>query len=624
MSEENAFNSGISVLMPTYNQGAFIARSIKSLLLQSFQPWELIIINDGCTDYTEEVIKQYLPDNRIKYFTNEKNRGLGFSLNKGIDLASYDLIAYLPSDDIYFENHLQVLYNSIISDQNCILAYSGMLHNFHSGTFSHAGEETLLIEDAQFQLVQVLHKKTDLKWVEREELVTDELNKMFWNDLIKRGKTISTNKITCEWVNHPQQRHKLIRETSYGGIHIFKNHYHVTEPIRYHSSVGNYIDEVSFYERFRKPKQPADNTNKTGKLKILIVGELAYNAERIYALEEYGHTLYGLWITNPEFYNTIGPLPFGNVEDIPLEHLKKRVEEIKPDIIYALLNYLAIPLAHYVMLSETGIPFVWHFKEGPFFARQNGLWKELIELYTNSDGQIFINQEAKDWFSQFVSPETPTYILDGDLPKKDWFIEEKAELLSDFDGEIHTVIPGRPFGISSYDLSTLAKQKIHLHFYGEFFHTIWWEWIITAQKVAAGYIHIHPNCTADHWAEEFGKYDAGWLHTFESNNNGELMRTTWNDLNYPARMSTLAAAGLPMIQKDNSGHIVATQNLTKQLGIGLFFKELENLRECFSDEAKRKEIRENAWKHRYLFSFDHHVKDLTNFFHKVIDKFNSA
>jgi hypothetical protein len=498
-----------------------------------------------------------------------------------------------------------------------------MLQNYNNSAFSHAGQNILLTTEGDFQLVQVLHKKTNDKWIERKTLVTDDLKIMFWNNILKTGKAVPTQTITCEWVNHPQQRHKIIQETLSGGIHTYKSYYKVNEPIVFHSSVGNYIDEISLYKSFRKPNKTITGNNSNGKLKILIVGELAYNAERIYALEEYGHKLYGLWITTPEFYNTVGPLPFGNLEDIPLEHWNERVEEIKPDIIYALLNYQVIPLAHHVMLSNTGIPFVWHFKEGPFYALQYGVWKELIELYTNSDGQIFINQEIKDWFSQFLSLDTPTYILDGDLPKKEWFIEKKIDLLSDTDGEIHTVVPGRPFGINSDDLASFAAQKIHLHFYGEFFQTSWKGWTEIAVKVAGNYVHTHGNCRADQWASEFGKYDAGWLHTFDSNNDGELIRATWNDLNYPARMSTLAAAGLPMIQKCNLGHTVATQNLTKQLDIGLFFNEFEELAVCFNDEKRRKEIRENAWKHRYLFSFDYHVKELTDFFYKVIDNFNS-
>jgi hypothetical protein len=73
------------------------------------------------------------------------------------------------------------------------------------------------------------------------------------------------------------------------------------------------LDEIDIYKSFRK-KYPQDKNS----LKILLVGELAYNAERIYALEEAGHQLYGLWMTRPTYtLNTVGYLPFGNVEDIP-------------------------------------------------------------------------------------------------------------------------------------------------------------------------------------------------------------------------------------------------------------------------------------------------------------------
>lgn len=614
--------NGISVIMPTYNQGHFISRSIQSLLLQSFENWELIIINDGSSDYSEHVIKEFTSDRRIKYLKNKKNKGLGYSINKGLQYASNELIAYLPSDDIYFEDHLQKLYDTMVSDDNCSLVYSGMVYSYTNSNFSHFAQETLSIVHGWYQLVQVMHKKTDAQWMERRTLVTDDLNQMYWNNLLQKGKALPTQQITCEWVSHPEQRHKLIKETSSGGIFAYKLFYKVSEPLRFRSTVGNYIDEVALYKRFRQPNKTIEGSKPSKPLKILLVGELAYNPERICALEEYGHKLYGLWILNPEFYNTIGPLPFGNVEDISLDNWKEKVQEIKPDVIYALLNFQVIPLAHYIMTSNPEVPFVWHFKEGPFYARQSGLWKQLLELYTNSDGQIFINTESKEWYSQFLSLETPTMILDGDLPKKEWFAKERGQLLSDVDGEIHTVVPGRPFGIAAHELALFKKQKIHLHFYGEFFHTTWREWIHNAQQVADGYIHIHSNCSADNWAGEFTKYDAGWLHTFDSNNYGELMKVTWNDLNYPARMSTLAAAGLPMILKSNPDHIVAIENLLKRLGIGILFKNFDDLAECFRDGNRMQKIRDNAWKHRFLFSFDYHVSELTNFFYKVIENYH--
>lgn len=622
MSSQNS-SIQVSVIMPTYNQAAFISRSIKSILLQSFKNWELIIINDGSTDCTEDMIGDHLSDKRIRYLKNQRNRGLGYSLNQGLQIASAEYIAYLPSDDIFFAGHIQKLWTTLASNHDCSLAFSGMLYCDANNGLASQPRDVFVAAGGWFQLVQVMHRKTTALWLERAELVTDDLGRMFWNKFLNGEAALSTESVTCEWVQHPEQRHRLLNETMSGGIYAYKRFYEVDQPLRFHSSVGNFIDEVSLYGRFRNQRNRIPESGRRC-LKILLVGELAYNAERICALEEYGHKLYGLWILNPEFYNTIGPLPFGNVEDIPLENWKERIDEIRPDIIYALLNFQVIPLAHYILSSNPGIPFVWHFKEGPFISRQNGLWKQLMELYTNSDGQIFINNETKKWYEQFITFKTPTLILDGDLPKQDWFIREKRDLLSDTDGEIHTVIPGRPFGIGSVELASLKEQQIHLHFYGEFFHTTWAAWVRNAQECAPGYIHIHGNCTPNRWAAEFSQYDAGWLHVFESANNGELMKVNWNDLNYPARMSTLAAAGLPMILKSNPGHLVATENMLIRLQNGILFKDFYRLRNAFGDNAQRKRIRENAWNTRLLFSFDHYLDDLTAFFYEVIEHYHKA
>lgn len=611
---------GVSIIMPTYNQGAFIARAIRSAQLQTFSNWELIIVNDGSTDYTNEIIQDFLSDERIRYISYTPNAGLGKAINTGLDAAMYSWIAYLPSDDIWFSDHLQSLHNTINSGHH-EMAWSGMWHSGADNTFSHGHANTLFTARNMFQLVQVLHRKTPARWLERDTLVTDDLNRMYWDSIGLEKNGMATLKITCEWVAHPHQRNKLIRENAMGGIHTYKRHYGVTAPLRYHSTVGNLIDEPEMYKQFRDtPKGPESRKG----LKILLVGELAYNAERICALEEYGHQLYGLWIPGPEFYNTVGPLPFGNIEDIPLDSMEERIAAIKPDIIYALLNYGAIPLAHHVMLRKTGIPFVWHFKEGPFFARQYGMWKELIELYANADGAIFINEQVKDWYAQFITFESPTFIMDGDLPKKDWFISEAVERLSQKDGEIHTVMPGRPFGIDPNSLKSMADQKIHLHFYGEYFHNVWKEWAITAQEVAPNHIHFHSHCDPAQWAAEFGRYDAGWLHTFDSFNGGELIKCSWNDLNYPARMNTLAAAGLPMIQKRNEGHMVAIQSYMQQLDVGYFYDNMDSLANCFQDQQRCEQVRKNIWNHRHLFSFDFHVKALTDFFHEVIEHYHSS
>lgn len=611
-------NNGISVIMPTYNQCSFISRAIKSILLQQYQNWELIIINDNSFDNTEKVIERFLKDNRIKYFLNEENIGLGACLNKGIQFASFDLIAYLPSDDLYFSTHLLSLYQKIKSNNNAFIAYSGIKYNYQDGgTLSIAQKSNGKIYNSHYQLIQILHYKTEDKWMERDELVTDDLDRMFWAKLFKRGISVSTGQITCEWISHPEQRHKFIIETLNGGIYAYKNHYRVHKPIRFQSSQGCFIDEIETYKNFQISASSSHN-----KLKILLVGELSYNPERFFALEAKGHQLYGLWITSPLIYNAIGPLPFGNIIDIPYDdRWIDRVSEIKPDIIYGLLNFSAVPLANQVLMSGLDIPFVWHFKESPFYCRQYGIWKELIQLYTNSDGQIYLNPETKSWFEQFLPPkkEHCSFILDGDLPVANWFAGERSTLLSDTDGEIHTVVPGRPIGIEPDHIVQLSKKKIHLHFYGDVHQEVWRDWIDTVNQLAPGYLHIHPNCSPENWLREFSQYDAGWLHYFESDNFGELIKANWVDLNIPARLTTLAVAGLPVLQKDNSEHIVATQNIIRELDIGLLFSSIDDLSAQLYNKKRMDQLRENMWKNRLRFSFDYHLDDLICFFRRIIE-----
>lgn len=614
----------ISVIIPVYNQALFIGRAIRSVQKQTFQNWEIIVVNDGSSDEIEDVIDYFrVEDDRIFYFENEKNEGLGYSLNKGIGHARYDTIAYLPADDIYFEDHLSLLREALSENPDAILAFSGIKYNYRdTGHYSQGRTSLERVPERSLQLVQVMHRKVNLRWVERSELTTADLGKMYWDKLNAFGDFVATSKITAEWVSHPLQRHQLFNEFVGGGIYRYKEHYNVKHRIRFESQSGSYIDEFRDY-----PMPENAVVNPDGEpLKILLVGELAYNAQRICALERMGHKLYGLWIDKPFFYNTIGPLPFGNVEDISKSNWKEKVKEIKPDVIYALLNFSAVPLAHEVLVHIPGVPFVWHFKESPFYCRQQGTWNQLIELYQKSDGQIYINEETRLWFEQFLlfAKEPLPHILDGDLPPAYYFKDQRSELLSDSLGGVHTVVPGRPFGIQPEDIQALAAQDIHLHFYGDYHHRSYKNWLDKAYTLAPDHLHIYHNCTPDEWTVEFSKYDAGWLHVFESSNFGELMKAEWLDLNYPARMSTLAAAGLPMIQRDNSQHTVASQSIISKLGVGVFFDSFEDLGECLRNQVQMRQIRENCWNNRSHFSFEHHVHELVNFFRRVIRRKNDG
>jgi len=598
----------VTVLMPTYDHQQFIARAIESLLGQSFEDWELLILDDGSPDNTAAVVESYIREPRIRYHRCEKNQGLGAALNCGFDLSRSPYLAYLPSDDVYYRDHLSSLVSILDSEPQTVLAYSGVRHHYNRNAEGK-------IDGYSLQLVQVLHRRAAGRWLERGELVTDDLERMFWNKLGSAGQFRGTGRVTCEWVDHPGQRHKLLREPE-GGINPYRVHFKIKEPLRFHTSVGNRIDEVEHYRRFReRPDTPAAPDG----LRILMVGELAYNPERVLALEERGHKLFGLWMPRPHWYNTVGPLPFGHVEDLPSDDWKRAVRKVKPDVIYALLNWQAVPFVHYVMEENPAIPFVWHFKEGPFICLEKGSWTQMVDLYKRSDALIYSSPEMKAWFHTLI-PETRdqrALVLDGDLPKSDWFNQPRSPLLSEREGEFHTVVPGRPIGLHPETVAELAKARVHLHFYGDFTHGQWLKWIDRARGLAPGYLHLHNQVDQADWVSEFSQYDAGWLHFFKSENDGEMTRANWDDLNYPARMATCAAAGLPMLQRRNTGAIVATQNLIRDMGLGLFFDNMAELGSQLADQPRMQKIRDNVWRQRQAFTFDYHADRLVNFFRQV-------
>ena len=595
--------------MPTYGHAHFISRAIRSVIDQALTRWELIIVDDGSPDDTALVVYPFLSDSRIRYVRLEQNVGLGAALNVGLVRARGDFIGYLPSDDVLYPGHISSLVELLAGANPPVMAVSGVRHHYNR---SSSGR----IEGEALQLVQVMHRPTSLRWTERSDLVTDDLNRLFWDRLAATGRVAASGEVTCEWVDHPQQLHKVLREPE-GGINSYRSRFQVTEPIRFHSSVGSRIDEVALYRQFRQ--RPRSSPNKEG-LKILLVGELAYNPERVLALEERGHSLFGLWMSNPYWYNSVGPQPFGHVTDLPRCGWQSALRDLRPDIIYALLNWQTVPFANEVLEASDGIPFVWHFKEGPFICLEKGTWPELTRLYSRSTGIVYCSPEMARWTSLAI-PESctrPSFILDGDLPKQEWFYNEPSTRISRHQPGIHTVVPGRPIGLHPGTVEELAAEDIHLHFYGDFTHGQWSDWISETRRLAPHHLHLHGHVGQSGWVQEFSKYDAGWLHYLPSDNGGDIRRATWDDLNYPARLSTLAAAGLPVIQYDNSGSAVAAQALTRDLGTGVFARSIPGLRSKLGDADQMERIRQNAWNSRRAFTFDFHADRLVEFFRQVI------
>ena len=112
-------NRLVSVVMPSYNTALFIAYSIQSVIAQTYQNWELIIVDDCSTDDTDAVIIPFLSDHRIRYLKNRKNVGAAESRNRALREAKGKWIAFLDSDDLWMPDKLEKQVNFMAENNYC-------------------------------------------------------------------------------------------------------------------------------------------------------------------------------------------------------------------------------------------------------------------------------------------------------------------------------------------------------------------------------------------------------------------------------------------------------------------------------------------------------------------------
>ena len=129
-------NDKISILMGLYNAEKTIDESIKSIINQTYQNWELIICDDGSTDNGVDVVKEYLSkDNRIVLIRNNKNMGLNYTLNHCLKYATGEYIARMDADDVCspmrFEKEIEVLKK----ESNIDFVSTGMTYFDDNGTW---------------------------------------------------------------------------------------------------------------------------------------------------------------------------------------------------------------------------------------------------------------------------------------------------------------------------------------------------------------------------------------------------------------------------------------------------------------------------------------------------------
>jgi len=128
-------NPSVSVIIPVYNGEKTIAETIKSVLNQTFSDFELIIINDGSTDGTEQVVSNF-SDKRIKLI-NIKNSGPSAARNKGIEEAKGEYVSFIDSDDLWSQDKIEKQLDKLINNMEYGVAYSWTIFIDENSKYIH-------------------------------------------------------------------------------------------------------------------------------------------------------------------------------------------------------------------------------------------------------------------------------------------------------------------------------------------------------------------------------------------------------------------------------------------------------------------------------------------------------
>jgi glycosyltransferase involved in cell wall biosynthesis len=113
----------VTVVIPAYNAEVFIAQTIKSVIVQTYPHWELIVVDDGSTDNTANIVSSF-NDSRIRYIYQE-NRGLGEARNTGIHAAQSEIIAFLDADDVWDLKFLEKMVGLLNQHPQAAAVYCG-------------------------------------------------------------------------------------------------------------------------------------------------------------------------------------------------------------------------------------------------------------------------------------------------------------------------------------------------------------------------------------------------------------------------------------------------------------------------------------------------------------------
>lgn len=200
----------LSVIVPIYNGEKYINRCLDSLVNQTIDDIEYIVINDGSTDNTDTIIKKYLPNQKIKYFKRD-NHGIGNTRNFGLKQATGEYIGFVDGDDYIEDNMFEILYNKAIKD-NLDMVVCDFYRDY---------------EEDNKQIVECINGLDNSNLFVNPSLV-NKINTSPWNKIYKKSLISSENDLFPEKIKYedaPFVMNMMIKAQKIGKVDVPLYHY---------------------------------------------------------------------------------------------------------------------------------------------------------------------------------------------------------------------------------------------------------------------------------------------------------------------------------------------------------------------------------------------------------------
>lgn len=185
----------VSIITPTYNSEKYIAKTIESVMSQTYKEWELLIVDDCSSDSTCEIVHKYIEkDERIKLFKLEENAGAAIARNTALDKATGRFIAYLDSDDIWFTDKLGKQVRFMINEKS---GFSCTSYNVISDEGEDLRKKITMKKELDYtgflinNLIQTVGVMVDLEIVNKDRLIMPNMRRRqdaaTWLQVLKSG-----------------------------------------------------------------------------------------------------------------------------------------------------------------------------------------------------------------------------------------------------------------------------------------------------------------------------------------------------------------------------------------------------------------------------------------------------